>query len=505
MTIQMDIVLYVLFMLICVVVFITGIIRPNRVRRNHYFQLTCLFILIWYACDTVRFTIEDLFTYSFVFSIGLVFNQLAVINIFFFSISFYKLPFMPPFKARLLFFVFPAITTFFIFTPAFRVFVCNFSQIPATTSFDLGDFGPWFWIQAVYSYLLLLISIVTVVYGHLRVPKFYRFSSTLFLIAICLPTIHLIKFLGTWSLPEYIFAPILCVSLILARIALLNNDENIFVKYARGSAFQHLNEYVLVLNKDAYVVDSMPSATVWFENQGIKLDFRSLESIMDALSAKGATITPGPEGEDSRDISFQSSEFPFVLNLRVHEINDKQGNKIGSVAIFSDVSRIRDLFNMLEEKAGMDPLTGIANRASFLGAKNRLNNPEHLPLSAIICDVNGLKTVNDTLGHKHGDKLIQIIAKTLESVCPKSGFLARIGGDEFIFLLPGTDAEATYLLIDQIREALSLRNGEVSYVLSVALGAATKNTEEQDLDEIIDIADSLMYQNKKGIKESGHL
>ena len=158
---------------------------------------------------------------------------------------------------------------------------------------------------------------------------------------------------------------------------------------------------------------------------------------------------------------------------------------------------------MLEEKAGMDPLTGIANRTSYAGAKNRLNNPEHLPLSVIICDVNGLKTVNDTLGHKHGDKLIQAIAKTLESECPKSGFLARIGGDEFIFLLPRTDAEAVYLLIDQICEALMLRNKEVSYDLSVALGAATKNTEEQDLDEIIDIADNLMYKNKKGIKESG--
>ena len=497
----MDIALYILFMLICVFVFITGIIRPNRVRRNIYFQLTCLFIIIWFACDTIRFTSLTLSEYSFIFSIGLVFNQLATINIFFFSISFYKLPFIPAFKARLPFFIFPAITTVFIFMPAFRALLCDFSQIPVTTSFSAGDFGTWFWIQAVYSYLLLLSSVAIVVYGHLRVPKFYRFPSTLFLIAICLPTIHLLKFLGPWSLPEYLFAPILCVSLILARIALINNDRNIFVKYARGSVFQHLDEYVLVLNKDDLVVDSIPSATAWFESHGINLDFHSLEGILDSLVLKGAVIRPGPDGEASRDICFPGGEFPFVLNLRLHDMNDKQGTKIGSLAIFSDVSAIRGLLDMLEEKAGMDPLTGIANRTSFTGARNRLNKPEHLPLSVVICDVNGLKTVNDTLGHKHGDKLIQVIAKTLESVKPKAGFLARIGGDEFIFLLPGTDGEASLALIDEIQEALRRKNEEVPYDLSVALGAATKYTDEQDLDEITDIADNQMYENKKRIKD----
>jgi diguanylate cyclase (GGDEF)-like protein len=342
-----------------------------------------------------------------------------------------------------------------------------------------------------------------VVYGHLRIPKFYRFPSTLIVFAISLiPAIHLIRFTEVFAIPEFSFALIPSVSIVLAHIALVNNDENIFIRYARGFVFQYQNEYVLVLNKDDIVVDSNPSAAAWFKSQGMKLEFHSLGEIMESLSAKGAMIKPRPEGEGGTDISLQNDELSLVLNLRIHEMDDKQGNKIGSLAIFSDVSGNRALLDMLEEKAGMDPLTGIANRTAYVGAKNRLNMPGHLPLSVIICDVNGLKAVNDTMGHKHGDKLIQIIAKTLESVCPKSGFLARIGGDEFIILLPMADVEASYLLIDEIREALMLKNEEVSYELSVALGTATKNSETEDLDDIIDIADSLMYENKKRIKES---
>jgi len=503
MTLQMEIALCVIFMLIYIVIFVIGLFRLPRIPRNFFFQLTCLFLIGWLACDFVRMTSRTLFEYNLEFSLGLIFVQLAAASIFLFAVSYYRLPFMPSSRARLLFFVFPGITAVIAFVPALRPLICDFTMLPHPMSLFVSDLGPWFWIQAVYCYLIYLISAILVVYGHLRIPKFYRFPSTLIVFAISLiPAIHIVRFAGLWGIPEFSFALVPCVSIVLAHIALINNDENIFIRYARGSVFHYQSDYVLVLNKDDYVIDSNPNATAWFRSQGIKLDFHSLNGIMNSLALNGATIKPGPEGEDGTDISFQSGEFPLVLNLRVHEMDDKQGNKIGSLAVFSDVSGNRGLLDMLEEKAGMDPLTGIANRTSYVGAKNRLNNPEHLPLSVIICDVNGLKAVNDTLGHKHGDKFIQIIAKTLESVCPKSGFLARIGGDEFIFLLPGTDAEAAYILIDQIREALMHKNEEVLYDLSVALGAATKNTEEQDLDEIIDIADGLMYENKKRIKES---
>ena len=501
MTAQLDIALYVLFMSICIVIFTIGLTKLQRIPRNTFFQLTCVFLIGWFACDVVRMTSEDLYAFNIEFALGLVFVQLAAASIFLFSISYYRLPFMPSPRMRLFFYAIPAVTAIFAFVPALRPFINDFTEFPTPATDYMLHIGPWFYVQGVYCYMLFLFSVIFVVYGHLRIPKFYRFPSTLVVFAVSLvPGIHLTKFFGILILPEFSYALIPTVSVILAHIALLNNDENIFIRYARGSVFQYQNEYVLVLNKDDYVVDANPRATDWFSSHKMNLDFHSLEDVMASLSEKGAVISPGPEGETSTDISFHSGEFPMVLNLRVHEMKDRQGDKIGSIAIFSDVSGIRGLLDMLEEKAGMDPLTGIANRTSYAGAKIRLNNPEHLPLSVIICDVNGLKTVNDTLGHKHGDKLIQTIAKTLESVCPKSGFLARIGGDEFIFLLPETDAEASYLFIDQIREALLKKNEESSYDLSVALGTATKNTEEQDLDEITDLADSLMYENKKRIK-----
>jgi len=149
----------------------------------------------------------------------------------------------------------------------------------------------------------------------------------------------------------------------------------------------------------------------------------------------------------------------------------------------------------------MDCLTGLANRRSYEGAKERLDDPEHLPLSVIMCDVNGLKQVNDTFGHQYGDEMIRVVGKTLECECPQNNFVARIGGDEFIYLLPRTKPEDADLLIERIHDALT-RCDDNQFTLSVAVGAATKLTMDENLDDIISLAYDRMYKNKAAIKKA---
>jgi diguanylate cyclase (GGDEF)-like protein len=492
----------IVLMSICIVIFVIGLIKPYRIRRSVYFLMICLFIIGWFFVQTIGIVSENTDNLIRTFSFGLVFLQLASSTLLLFNISYYQLPIMPPRVVRPLFYVFPAITVFFALTPfSNTIVIVEITQFPRTMADFLGHLGPWFWIHSVYCFFFIMFTLVNVLYGHTRVPKFYRFPSVLLVLAIVLiPLSYLVSFTGLWALPVPAFSIAFCAAIVLTNFALANNDENIFIRYARGSVFQYMNEYILVLGKNGIVVDSNPGATALFKALGINPAAGSLGDIIDKLIAKGATIKPGPDGGITKDISITSSEFPLVLNLSVHEFSDKKNQKIGSIAVFSDVSGNRALLDMLEEKAGLDPLTGIANRTSYVGAKNRFNMPEHLPLSVIICDINGLKVVNDSLGHKHGDKLIQIIAKVLESRCPKSGFLARIGGDEFILLLSRTDENASNLLIKQIRKELQIKTKETSYDLSLALGTATKYSAEQDLDEIIDSADSLMYKDKNRTK-----
>jgi diguanylate cyclase (GGDEF)-like protein len=319
---------------------------------------------------------------------------------------------------------------------------------------------------------------------------------------LLIPVTHIISILGLWPFQLPPLTLTLCVSVILAHIGLLNSEINIFVRHARGHIFQHLEESILVLGEDDRIVDHNPKASEWFDALGIDLVSCSLQSIMDRLAANGAEIKEGPDDNNDTDITLFGDTFIEVYSLRTYKITDRKKRKIGAIAIFTDVTKNRDLFKRMEEKVGIDPLTGLPNRMAYEGARNRLDTSAFYPLSVIVCDANGLKKVNDTLGHKYGDKMLQIIAESLEAACPKPGFIARIGGDEFIYLLPNTDPGKAQTVIERIRETLTNRAKNTSFDLSIACGAATKFSGEEDLENVISLADARMYENKLQIKEA---
>lgn len=146
-----------------------------------------------------------------------------------------------------------------------------------------------------------------------------------------------------------------------------------------------------------------------------------------------------------------------------------------------------------------DSLTGLYNRTFFEEEKILLDREKQLPLSIIIGDINGLKIINDALGHAEGDKLLIVIAKILEDCCGKEHIIARIGGDEFGILLPGTNNEATAEIIRKINFACQEYNKKMSselYFTSISLGYATKMAVNESLDSLQKNAEENMYKRK---------
>lgn len=146
-----------------------------------------------------------------------------------------------------------------------------------------------------------------------------------------------------------------------------------------------------------------------------------------------------------------------------------------------------------------DSLTGLYNRTFFEIEKKRLDTESQLPLSVIIGDINGLKILNDSLGHAEGDKLLFIIGSILSGNCRKGDIISRQGGDEFSILLPRTSSEAAYAIIDAINASCENYNKNMTselYHISISLGTATKTSIDTSLDNIFNIAEDYMYKRK---------
>jgi len=173
-----------------------------------------------------------------------------------------------------------------------------------------------------------------------------------------------------------------------------------------------------------------------------------------------------------------------------------KNNGVGGVVIlFRDYSEQKQRENEIRTLSYSDPLTGVYNRRFYEEELRRLDVERNLPITLLMADINGLKLTNDAFGHDEGDRLIRKIVEILRKECRADDILARIGGDEFVVLLPQTDEKQAQKFLARIHTAIENTITD-TVVLSVALGFAVKQESFENMHDIFRKAEDQMYRDK---------
>jgi diguanylate cyclase (GGDEF)-like protein len=175
-------------------------------------------------------------------------------------------------------------------------------------------------------------------------------------------------------------------------------------------------------------------------------------------------------------------------------------------AIVADLLGMIKLTYEREKKyARIDPLTEIINRRFFLEMLEqeigRFDRYQH-PFTLAYFDLDNFKTVNDWFGHSVGDRLLKLIAQTIQNQVRAVDVFARLGGDEFALLLPETDYESAEVVLFRLQQQVSTIFKDEYLNVSLSIGAITFKKEPLSVDMAIERVDHLMYEVKRHGKDN---
>lgn len=214
------------------------------------------------------------------------------------------------------------------------------------------------------------------------------------------------------------------------------------------------------------------------------------ESMYHLLKPQGIhTLVTGPIEINGKYIGFYGVDNPPV------EYMDNISVLIDMMEfVMSMMIRIRDYAKQLENSATRDQLTGCLNRKALHWAyQGEFDKGQSIAI--IMCDLNGLKRMNDTKGHEAGDKYLCDAAESMVS-CFGEEHVYRVGGDEFVIVLLGEERENVEQLIERLKIYMDLKK------VSAAVGMAYRHNAKEPFENILRDADKKMYIEKKQYYDS---
>jgi diguanylate cyclase (GGDEF)-like protein/hemerythrin-like metal-binding protein len=230
---------------------------------------------------------------------------------------------------------------------------------------------------------------------------------------------------------------------------------------------------------------------------------RQVRAIREGMPPEAAYELERQNGEGAREPLVQALKALFqLLSQRTRQL--REVNRELELRIYERTEALSEANRQLATIAITDSLTGIPNRRHALAVLNREwadSLVEARPLACLMIDADHLKPVNDAYGHEAGDEVLRSVAAQVQDSIRTDDIVCRLGGDEFLVILPSTGPEGARELAEKIRQdvaSLRVDTGQGEWRGSVSIGIAVRDTSMDGPEDLIRAADDAVYTAKNG-------
>ena len=422
-----------------------------------------------------------------------------------------------------LFVIEPALTILILWTdPLHGLFYGN-----ALTSADTRIFngGPWFWINAIYSYILIAAGLLLLLNALVRPGQIYRRQALLVLLGSLAPVVsNFITFAGLNPFPGLDLTPMAftitgaILTFSLFRYGLLD-----LIPIGRDVLMEKMDEGMLLLDDNNRIIDMNPAAH-WLLQLSPKVSIGN--SIEQALAHSPELVNLIKEHAENKSELSIGEEAPLYLQIQITRVQEQPGRPAGTLLIVHNISdqkkteadllrvnhhlqtqirKIEELQTELRDQTFRDPLTGLFNRRYLEETMPRelaKSSRAGKPLSVIMIDIDHFKRLNDIYGHLAGDLTLQRLSHILLNSTRSGDIVSRFGGDEFVVVFTDTPAIVAVARAQEWRSIFSgsdIIYDSQPFRVTFSAGVVTNLGNRLTSEELIRKADDALYQ----VKSSG--
>ena len=381
-------------------------------------------------------------------------------------------------------------------------------------------YGPLYWADTVYGYVLAGTGMALVAWGWWRAPAAFRGQRLAVLVGAVIPVainvVYMAGKLGHRADPTPIgFA----VTGAILWYAIFRQDLFVFSPVARALILDQLSDAVVVVSPGGRVLDANLAARALLQSMNPWAPEKLVG--VSAVEVFGKMVVTTDTRQSEFIVEFPGGRDEY--EVRSTSLVDSRNRHLGDVYVARDVTEANALARRLSaahtqlvrqvetidllranlaEQASRDPLTGLHNRrhllqhfAPMLTEARRTGGT----LAVALFDIDHFKSVNDDYGHLAGDAVLVALAQRIQQWVPAGALVARWGGEEFFVALPGVDAGIGLMIADDLRrrcaeDAIDLDHGTIH--CTVSGGVAAYPSSGTTMDELFNAADLAMYEAK---------